>query len=194
MFEYIAGKLGSKKPTQAVIDVQGIGFKILIPTSTYEQLPEPGAKIRLMIIQHVRDDAFQLYGFLTTAERTLFELMVSVPGVGPRTALAALSTMKPSELQRHLTENNPAMLQRISGVGRKTAERLIVDLRDRTKPLVLDEDESPDTTNVRHDAVLALEALGYSRAKAELSLRRVLSKHPDVSTADQIIRLVLSQR
>lgn len=194
MFEYIAGKLGSKKPTQAVIDVQGIGFKILIPTSTFEQLPEPGAKIRLMIIQHVRDDAFQLYGFLTTAERTLFELMVSVPGVGPRTALAALSTMKPSELQRHLTENNPAMLQRISGVGRKTAERLIVDLRDRTKPLVLNEDESPDTTNVRHDAVLALEALGYSRAKAELSLRRVLSKHPDVSTADQIIRLVLSQR
>ena len=194
MFEYIAGKLGSKKPTQAVIDVQGIGFKILIPTSTYEQLPEPGAKIRLMIIQHVREDAFQLYGFLTTAERTLFELMVSVPGVGPRTALAALSTMKPSELQRHLTENNPAMLQRISGVGRKTAERLIVDLRDRTKPLVLDEDESPDTTNVRHDAVLALEALGYSRAKAELSLRRVLGKHPDVSTADQIIRLVLSQR
>lgn len=193
MFEYVAGKLGSKKPTQAVIDVQGIGFKILIPTSTYERLPEPGAAVRLMVVQHVREDAFQLFGFLTAAERTLFELMIRVSGVGPRIALAALSTMKPAELQRHLTENNPAMLQRIAGVGRKTAERLIVELRDSTKPLVLDDDESPDTASVRRDALLALEALGYSRLKAERSLRQVLRKHPDVSTTDKLIRLVLSQ-
>ena len=194
MFEYVAGKLTGKKPTQAVVDVKGIGFRILIPTSTYEQLPEPGAQVRLMVVQHVREDTFQLYGFMTGGERTLFELMVSVPGVGPRTALAALSTMKPTELQRHLTESNPAMLQRISGVGRKTAERLIVELRDRTRPLVLEDGESPDTADVRHDALLALEALGYARAKAEMSLRRVLRKHPDASTADQLIRLVLSQR
>ena len=194
MFEYIAGKLRSKKPTQVVVDVQGIGFCLLIPTSTFDKLPDTGAEVRLLVIQYVREDTFALFGFLTESERTLFELMIRVSGIGPRIALAALSTMKPAELQRHLTENNPAMLQRISGVGRKTAERLIVELRDRTKPLVFDETESSDTEDIRRDALMALETLGYKRSKAEQLLRRVLKKHPDVDTADRLIRLVLSQR
>ena len=194
MFEYIAGQLNSKKPTQAVIDVKGIGFRLLIPTSTFDQLPDLGAQVRLLTYVHIREDIFQLYGFLTPGERTLFELLIRVSGVGPRIALASLSTMKPAELRRHLSENNPVMLQRISGVGRKTAERLVVELRDRVESLVLDDSETDDSFSVKRDALLALETLGYSRTKSEQLLRRIMRKHPEAATADLLIRLVLSER
>lgn len=192
MFEYVSGELKSKRPTQAVVDVQGAGYRVLIPTSTFDRLPKVGENVRLFTHLHVREDLQQLYGFVTTGERALFELMIGVSGIGPRIALAALSTMSPGQLQQYVAAGDPAMLQRISGVGRKTAERMVVELRDRVSTLDLADVTMTGGTSARADALAALETLGYSRAKAEQLLRRVVRQHPDAASADELIRLVLS--
>ena len=192
MFEYVSGELKSKRPTQAVVDVQGAGYRVLIPTSTFDRLPKVGESVRLFTHLHVREDLQQLYGFVTTGERALFELMIGVSGIGPRIALAALSTMSPGQLQQYVAAGDPAMLQRISGVGRKTAERMVVELRDRVSTLDLADVTMTGGTSARADALAALETLGYSRAKAEQLLRRVVRQHPEAESADELIRLVLS--
>ncbi len=192
MFEYVSGELKSKKPTQAVLDVQGLGYSVLIPTSSFDRLPRIGERVRLFTYLHVREDLQQLYGFVTTGERALFELMIGVSGIGPRIALAALSTMSPRQLQQYIAGDDPIMLQRISGVGRKTAERMVVELRDRVNTLALEAEELSSSTSAHADALAALETLGYSRAKAEQLLRRVVRQHPKAASADELIRLVLS--
>ena len=140
----------------------------------------------------MRENLQQLYGFTTNGERALFELMISVSGIGPRIALAALSTMSPRQLQQHISDGDPTMLQRISGVGRKTAERIVVELRDRVNALALVGEPISESTSARADALSALETLGYSRAKAEQLLRRVVRQHPEATSADALIRFVLS--
>lgn len=197
MIEYVSGKLHSKKPTEAVIDVNGLGYHLLIPTSTYESLPEPGHSARLVCHLHVREDAMLLYGFGTSEERQIFELLLSVSGVGPKLALAALSALRPSELRDQIVSGDAAMLTRIPGVGRKTAERLIVDLRDRFEKIDLGDGGmipvSTDGSTARADALSALESLGLSRAAADKSLRAVSRNHPDAESAEEMIRLALRQ-
>ena len=192
MFEYVSGELKSKKPTQAVVDVKGVGYSVLIPTSTFDRLPRVGESVRLFTHLHVREDLQQLYGFANSGERALFVLMIGVTGIGPRIALAALSTMSPGQLQQYIAAGDPAMLQQISGVGRKTAERMVVELRDRVNTLDLVNVTMTGGTSARADAVAALETLGYSRARAEQLLRKVMRQHAEVASADELIRLVLS--
>ncbi|MFQ5569307.1 MAG: Holliday junction branch migration protein RuvA [Rhodothermales bacterium] len=200
MIAYVSGTLAEKKPTVAIIDVQGLGYRLLIPTSTYEALPPPGQPAKLFAYQHVREDALLLFGFSTTAERSLFEIMLGVSGIGPKLALAALSAMRPSELRNYVLAGDSSILTNIPGVGRKTAERLIIELRDRLARMEFaGADAAPLTGGsaeraaARADALSALEALGFSRAAAEKSLRNVLRANPGIQSAEELIRLALRE-
>ncbi|MGB1049431.1 MAG: Holliday junction branch migration protein RuvA [Rhodothermales bacterium] len=196
MIDYVSGSLATKKPTQAVIDVGGIGYRILIPTSTYERLPEPGEDAVLLTHHHVREDAVTLFGFISAEERRVFELMLGVSGIGPKLALAALSALRPSEIKQRIVDRDVAMLTRIPGVGKKTAERLVIELRDRFEKDGFEGGASSGETsasdaNFRADAMAALEALGLSRSAAEKAVLGVLRKDPAIRNAEEIIRLAL---
>lgn len=195
MIDYVSGKLASKKPTEAVIDVGGVGYKMLIPTSTFEKLPARGADAVLLTHHYVREDAITLFGFSTDDERTVFNFMLAVSGVGPKLALAALSAMRPSVIRERVIEGDAAMLTRIPGVGKKTAERLIIELRDRFEKMPIGSSVglSSDGADLsfRTDAFAALEALGLSRSAAEKALLTVLRKNPEIDNAEELIRLAL---
>lgn len=201
MYAYISGKLVEKRPTEVILDVQGIGYFVHIPTSTFEALPESGQQTKLFTYHHVREDAIQLFGFISNAERRVFEVMLAVSGIGPKLALAALSSMSPSQLRDHVVNGDTAVLTGIPGVGRKTAERLIVELRDRFADMDLLEKGAATTTvdaddrrAARSDALAALESLGFSRASAEKNLRKVLKDHPELRAAEDMIRLALREQ
>jgi Holliday junction DNA helicase RuvA len=194
MIEYIAGTLSSKKPTEAIIDIQGLGYKLLIPMSTFESLPEIGKDARLLCHQHVREDALLLFGFGTASERSLFNLFIGVSGIGPKLALAALSSLPASELKHRIRSGQADLLTRIPGVGKKTAQRIVIELRDRLDDgdddsgLQLPVDER---TQARADALAALEALGMSRNAADKNLTLILNKQPEITSAEDLIRLAL---
>ena len=198
MIDYVSGKLASKKPTETVVDVGGIGYKLLIPTSTFEKLPAKGKPVTLLCHHYVREDAITLFGFSSEEQRTVFNMMLAVSGVGPKLALAALSALRPSEIRDRILEGDSAMLTRIPGVGRKTAERLIIELRDRFEKTAWGESgsagmssTSSPASSYRMDAMAALEALGLSRSAAEKSVIAVLRANPEVDSAETLIRLAL---
>lgn len=196
MITRITGTLVEKHPTEVVVDVQGVGYQVLIPTSTYEALPERGGRAALLTHLHVREDAMILFGFATPDERSVFQMMLAVSGVGPKLALAALSAMRPAEIREHVTAGDVGFLTRIPGVGRKTAERLVVELRDRFGKLDLHDASagSGEAAGVRSDALAALEALGYSRPAADKALRAVEKRHPDERSVETLIRLALREQ
>ena len=198
MIAYVSGTLASKKPTQAVIDVQGLGYQLHITTSTFERLGATGEPAQLLTYQHVREQDITLFGFASEAERAVFETMLGVSGVGPKLALAALSAMSPQELRDYVVEGDTSLLMRIPGVGRKTADRLVVELRDRLADL--DELEGVEVggaseakASARDDARAALEELGFSKAGAEKALRKILRDNPGIQSADQLVRMALRE-
>ena len=196
MIDYLTGTLASKKPTEAVVEVNGAGYRLLVPTSTFERLPDVGKPVRVLCHLHVREDALQLFGFSTESERGVFNLLIGVSGVGPKLALAALSALSPEEIRERIVSGDAAMLTRIPGVGRKTAERLVVELRDRfekTDLAVESAAEASPGSAARRDALAALEALGLSRGAAEKSIRELLRSNPDLDSAEDLIRLALRQ-
>ena len=200
MIAYVSGTVAIKKPTEAVLDVQGLGYRLLISTYTYEALPEAGKPAKLFAYQYVREDALTLFGFATTGEREMFEVLLAASGVGPKLALAVLSAMRPGELREHVLGGDASVLTSIPGVGRKTADRLIVELRDKLARMDFGEAAAPlsggDAARAaaRADALSALEALGLSRAGAERNLRKVLRNHPGVQSAEELIRLALREK
>jgi len=194
MIDFVAGTLASKKPTEAVVEANGLGYRLIISTTTYEKLPDTGKPVRILCHLHVREDAMLLFGFASEAERVVFHLLLSVSGVGPKLALAALSALSPDEIRDRIVAGDAAMLTRIPGIGRKTAERLVVDLRDRFDSAELVSHTASDPTpgsSARRDAVSALEALGLSRSAADKSVRDVMRLHPGVDSAEEMIRLAL---
>ncbi len=149
-----------------------------------------------MTHHHVREDAVTLFGFISAEERRVFELMLGVSGIGPKLALAALSALRPSEIKQRIVDRDVAMLTRIPGVGKKTAERLVIELRDRFEKDGFEggassEETSASDANFRADAMAALEALGLSRSAAEKAVLGVLRKDPAIRNAEEIIRLAL---
>ena len=198
MYAYISGTLAEKHPTDAVIEAAGVGYRLSIPASSFEKLPAVGQPVKLLTTYVVRDDAHLLYGFATDGERAMFEMLTAVPGVGPKLALAALSAMTPSELRDTFVAGDAAMLTRVPGVGKRKAEKLIVELRD--KMAAADGIEAThalggagDTAQARTDARAGLEALGLSRAEAERRLRKALRAHPGTTAAEDLIRLALRE-
>ena len=167
MFSHLKGILYRKSPTEIVVDVNGVGYAVSIPLSTYEKLGEAGSAVTILTHTHVREDILQLYGFATEAEREIFRLLISVSGIGPKIAQGILSGIQPNELQNLIGQANVSALTAIPGVGRKTAERLIVELRDKIGRLdsVSPAAGSTETgQGIRAEALMALISLGYNRS------------------------------
>ena len=193
-----SGTLVEKKPTEAIVEAGGVGYRLLIPASSYDKLPDVGKPTRLQTTFVVREDAQTLYGFATDAEKTAFETMTAVSGVGPKLALGALSAMTPGELRDTVVAGDVAMLTRIPGVGKKLAELLVVKLRDKFASVdgletggVLGGDGA--LGEARADARAGLEALGLSRAEAERRLRKAIKAHPGTQSAEDLLRLALRE-
>jgi Holliday junction DNA helicase RuvA len=184
----LRGRVLRKGPQEVVVDVAGVGYRVAIPLSTFYRLGEPGSEIRLLTHTHVREDALALFGFLTESEQDLFERLIDVAGVGPRLALAILSGIEPPDLVAALRAGDVARLTRIPGVGRKTAERLVLELKDKLKGLAAAPAPAPAAGRARDDLVSALVHLGYSRPEAERGVDRVLRDGKDERFEDLLRR------
>lgn len=199
MIAYLRGTLEAKTPSSAIIDCGGVGWACLIPLSTYDRLPATGASVKLLTVHVVREDAELLYGFATEIERQTFELVTSISGVGPKLALAILSGLTAGELQLTIAEGNAKRLAAVKGIGKKTAERIVVELRDKVNPIealaqgVAGKGDDARAAILR-DALLALTALGFTDDTARAQVQRVLDEDPSVSDTQTIIRRALASR
>ena len=201
MIAYVSGTLVEKSPDAAVIDVNGLGYRLLITSSTYQALPPKKKDVKLHAYQHVREQDLTLFGFATESEREVFEVMLGVSGVGPKLALAALSALNPAELRDSVVNGETNRLTDISGVGQKTAKRLIVNLGDRLDELDLGGDGTAPLSGgsearqqARKDALKALEKMDLSRAEAERAIRKVLRDNAGVQDSGELVRLALNRQ
>jgi Holliday junction DNA helicase RuvA len=176
MISYLHGTLVEKSPTEVIVDVNGVAYAVLIPLSTYTEVGEVGSQVKILTYLHVRDDAMQLYGFATAGERDLFKLLISISGIGPKMAQGILSGASTDELKNHILRGNFSALMSIPGVGKKTAERLVLELRDKISGLEEVPGKEDPAAAVRSEALLALTSLGYSRASAEKAIRIAMSE------------------
>ncbi|HVO59997.1 MAG TPA: Holliday junction branch migration protein RuvA [Terriglobales bacterium] len=172
MIAHLRGRLTSKHPNQAIVDVGGVGYDVVISVPTFSDLPTVGSEVALHIHTHVREDALALYGFLRPADKTLFEKLITVSGIGPKLAITILSGMPADEMIGAIRGNDVAKLTRIPGIGRKTAERMVLELRDKLQTFVEVPAAAP-VSAVEEDVVSALVNLGYQRAAAERALASV---------------------
>jgi Holliday junction DNA helicase RuvA len=203
MIAHLSGTLLSKHATSVIVDVSGVGYEVTIPLSTFYDLEDLGATVQLRIYTHVREDALQLYGFKTARERELFLKLITVSGIGPKLGITLLSGMTADEMIASIRTNNLARLTLIPGVGRKTAERLIMELREKVAELSsaqLEEEfgakpevsAEPTEDSVRADALSALLNLGYQRSGAEKSIDAALSEGGDI-TVESVLRRSLKK-
>ncbi|MEP6570398.1 MAG: Holliday junction branch migration protein RuvA [Acidobacteriota bacterium] len=192
MIAHLSGTLLSKEPNSVIVDVGGVGYEVTIPVSTFYDLEEPGSTVKLRVYTHVREDALQLYGFKTLRERELFMRLISVSGIGPKLGITLLSGMSADEMIASIRTNNLARLILIPGVGRKTAERLVMELRDKVASLAAGVEEELGTTaatgapvatedSMRSDVLSALLNLGYQRSSAEKAVTSALDEGGDIS-------------
>ena len=199
MIAHLSGTLLSKQATSVIVDVSGVGYEVNIPLSTFYDLEDTGSKVQLRIYTHVKEDALQLYGFKTARERELFINFISVSGIGPKLGIALLSGMSADELIASIKSNNLARLTLIPGVGKKTAERLIVDLREKMAALSTTQfeetagapaeaGEASSADNVRSEALSGLMNLGYQRSAAEKAIDSALSEGGDISVESVLKR------
>ncbi len=195
MFDFIRGKLVSKMAAEVVVDVRGIGYLLRVSMSTSEQLPEEENEVTLKTWLHVREDIFQLYGFANEDERTVFKALIAISGVGPKLAQTILSGLSTDRLVTAIQNRDEATLNSISGVGKKTAQRLIVELKDKLAPLqtlsaesATDETMTPDS--LEREALMALMSLGYSRQKAEKAVLKI-RKSGKVLSSEEMIKKAL---
>jgi Holliday junction DNA helicase RuvA len=203
MIAHLSGTLLSKQATSVIVDVSGVGYEVTIPLSTFYDLEDAGSNVQLRIYTHVREDTLQLFGFKTARERELFLKIITVTGIGPKLGITLLSGMNADELIASIRTNNLARLTLIPGVGRKTAERLIMELREKVAELSsaqLEEEfgakpeasaESTEDT-VRADALSALLNLGYQRSGAEKAIDGAIGEGGDI-TVESILRRSLKK-
>ncbi len=199
MITFLHGKLVEALPTQVTVDVHGVGYEALIPLSSYEKLPAPGQEVRLLTHLAVREDAHTLYGFMTTAERELFRLLINtVSGIGPKIALNVLSGMNVTAFRGAVANGDVKALSQISGVGRKTAERIVVELKDKIgaagawEALSAQRALSPEDRKV-NDAVLALMALGFKQVEAHDSVRKAQGALGPQAGVEELVRACLKK-
>jgi Holliday junction DNA helicase RuvA len=178
MIALLRGRVIEKHPNRVVVDVQGVGYDVHVPLSSYYEVGEAGADVTLRIHTHVREDALQLFGFLTPLEQELFERLIGISGIGPKLAIAVLSGIETEELVASVRRADIARLTRIPGIGRKTSERIILELKDRLPDITApDAPTGPPqpADDVRGDLLSALQNLGYHRPLAERAIERVLA-------------------
>jgi holliday junction DNA helicase RuvA len=199
MITFLSGKLNAALPTQAIIDVNGVGYEVFIPLSSYDKLPSPGQPVHILTHLHVREDAQILYGFMTAAERDLFRLLVNhVTGIGPKLGLAVLSGMSVGSFKSAVVNSDVGSLSKISGLGKKTAERIVLELKDKVGVAAAWEAASAanaPTPEQEHanEAVLALIALGYKQVEAHKTIRDLQEKNGDTTSAEELVKLALKR-
>jgi Holliday junction DNA helicase RuvA len=191
----LAGTLLEKGVQRLIVDVGGVGYEVLVPLSTFYAVGDPGAAVALRIHTHVREEALQLYGFATSLELLLFERLIAVSGIGPKLALAVLSGIEPQAFIAAVRQNDLVRLTRIPGVGKKTAERIVIELRDRLPQdaaLPADAEGPEPTGGVRDDLLSALTNLGYQRHAIEKTVDAVIrrTESPDF---EPVLRDVLRE-
>jgi Holliday junction DNA helicase RuvA len=201
MIAHLSGTLFSKQATSVIVDVGGVGYEVTIPLSTFYDLEDTGKPVQLRIYTHVREDTLQLYGFKTIRERELFLKIISVSGIGPKLGITLLSGMSADELIAAIRTNDLARLTLIPGIGRKTAERLVIELREKVAALTSAQLEEALTMKaaatgevrqdeVRADALSALLNLGYQRVSAEKALDNAIAEGGEL-TVETVLRRVL---
>jgi Holliday junction DNA helicase RuvA len=190
MIAFLRGRVLEKQPSRVIVDVAGVGYDVSVPLSTFYTAGDPGAEIALRIHTHVREDQLSLYGFATALELTVFERLIGISGIGPRLALSVLSGMEPRELTTAIERGDLARLTRIPGVGKKTAERIVVELRDRLPKAVAGvagPASAPALGDVRREELgSALGNLGYDRRVVDKALEAVLADQPNASFEQQL--------
>lgn len=195
MIEYIKGELAEATPALAVVDCNGVGYGINVSLNTYSAI-QGKKEVKLFIYEAIREDAYVLYGFSTKQERELFLLLISVPGIGGNTARMILSALSPRELCHVISTGNDKLLKTVKGIGLKTAQRIIVDLKDKIAST--DMEETGTVTSVRitvnseiyEEAVAALVMLGFAQAPSQKAVINILKAEPD-ATVEQVIKLAL---
>ena len=199
MITFLHGTLVESLPTQVTVDVKGVGYEALIPLSSFDKLPPPGQEVKLLTHLAIREDAHVLYGFMTAAERDMFRLLIhTVSGIGPKIALNILSGMNVVALRGAVAQGDVKSLSQISGVGRKTAERIVVELKDKIGPAGAWEASSAmrglsSTDQKINDAVLALIALGFKQVEAHDTVKGVIALLGDKASVEDIVRACLKK-
>lgn len=198
MIEYIKGELADLSPAMAVVEAGGVGYAMNISLNTYSVIQGKKA-VKLYAFEAIREDAHVLYGFVSKKERELFQLLITVSGIGPNTARMVLSSMSPSELCNSISTGNEKLIKGIKGIGLKTAQRIIVDLRDKIVTLGIAEEipaggsiQSPVNNQVKDEAVSALTMLGFSPAPSQKVVVSILQERPD-APVEEVIKLALKQ-
>ena len=199
MITFLHGKLIEALPTQVIVEVQGLGYEVLIPLSSYDKLPQPGQEIHLLTHLVVREDAHVLYGFMTAGERALFRLLINtVSGIGPKTSLNVLSGISVTAFRGAVANGDIKALSQISGVGKKTAERIVVELKDKIGVVGAWEAASAQRAlspedQKANDAVLALMALGFKQVEAHDTVRKVQGSLDPQATVEDLVRACLKK-
>ena len=199
MIAHLRGILTVKAVERVIVDVQGVGYQVFIPLSTYYTLPNLHELVTLLTTLHVREDVMRLYGFATEAERALFELLVGVSSIGPRLALNMLSGIAVADLQQAIAHGEVTRLQTIPGIGRKTAERVVLELQEKVSLVVLSSVEPAPAPTVSAadqlvgDVISALLHLGYKRSEAERAVRAVRAKDNGTLTLEMLLKDALQQ-
>ena len=198
MIAYVRGVLTEKDPTRVVVEAAGVGYEVLIPLSTFDRLPKAGGEVKLLTFHCVREDDEILFGFATPAEKELFVKLTAVSGVGPKIALSILSGGSVGELALAIASGNAKRISSIKGVGKKTAEKICLELQDKANAIEAlsaaqragagKETAAP----VLRDAILALSALGFSEETANKMVGDVVAKHPEAKDTETLVRLALS--
>src|SRR6185369_5921343 len=168
MIAHLRGKLAQKDPSRVIVDVNGVGYEVFVPLTTFSALPDTGSEVSIDIHTHVREDLIALYGFSTRRERTIFEKLMTISGIGPKLAVTILSGGSVEDLVTAIKRGDLARLTAIPGVGKKTAERIVLELKDRLQDFA----EAQPKSGIESDVLSALENLGYNRALAEAAVRR----------------------
>ena len=197
MICFLKGKIAKKQPTRIELDVSGVGYEVIIPLSTYEALPGKGKEIQILIHNLIREDANILYGFMSEGERELFRMVIQISRIGPKVALAILSRMSEDEFKHAVISEDSAVIAGISGIGKKTAERIIMELKEKLSKAELPEKISGKAHTgvekrkqlILQDAIIALEALGYKRQVAYSACFTILRGKDCL--VEELIRLAL---
>lgn len=193
MITSIKGILTEISPTDITIDVNGVGYEILIPLSSFDRLPKVGSECKILTYLHIREDIHQLYGFMTHEERDLFKLLITVSGIGPKTALTILSGMDIESLKAAIVSGDTNLLSEIPGIGKKTAERIIVELKDKIGgiSIKLPRPVPKDEELVLNDAVRALVNLGYKQSSSQAAVEKALAETKGKLELEELLKKAL---
>ena len=198
MIVFLHGTLVDKTPSVATLDVHGVGYEVFISLSTYDRLPATGSACRLLTYHHIREDAQILFGFMQSEEKRMFERLIGVNGIGPKLALSVLSGLTVGELSLAIAENNVKRISAVHGIGKKTAERIVMELRDKVDPLEALAGRGAEGDTARNamlrDAILALGSLGFPQDQARKMVQSALDADPAITDTETLLRKALNSK